>query len=316
MNMLQVMRERISPDAVLDWVRDFATPMNLLKAGAWLVYGCLVFAVVFTARYFLLQADELARKAVAGLPGVRVEFPLLEPELVPPRAFLDYLRVVDARTGRTIAEMKDAEIRVAVLPLLVGKARVSMAGRMFGGIVRADVASGALFDTDWLDADIRAEMVELQSFPQVRAYDRSMTGFLDADASLSGPWADPVSMNLRIAARLSALDMENRYPVIKGPRIKGFTIDLEGGKQDNELQFARLDIADGEDVSLKLEGVVTLVPENVGQSRLDMRGRFLGTPERLAVSVLDPEAVNMLKRRQAVPVSVQGVLERPDVRMK
>lgn len=314
MDILTAIRERLTPAAVVDAVMNFRPSRgDLLKAGAYLLYGVMVFSIVFAAKYYVRQTDELARKAVSGLDGVVIEFPYLEPQLFPPRVTLDYLRVLDAKTKKPIVLMRDADVRVSVLPLLMGKASISLTSRMYGGLVEADVTTGAFFNVDRASLDVRMEMVELERIPQVKQYDKSLKGFASIDASLDGEWRFPFAMEGSIVASLDQLDMENRFPVVKGARLKGFDMDIDCVMEDGVWSVARFDLVGKSGISLKSAGTVTVDQQDFNKSVLDMKGSFLGPPNQLATSVLDPKAVEMLKKKQVVPVAVTGMLGSPAV---
>lgn len=302
--------------ALVDSVTNFRPKRrSLLKAGAVLLYGMVVFGIVFAVQYYVRQADDLARKAVADLKGVTVEFSSIEPQLFPPRLTLDFLRVFDGKTKKPILLMKDTDLRLAVLPLFVGKVALSVEGRMYGGLVNAKVSTGSMLDMDWISADVKLDMVELEKIPQMRAYDKSLKGFALIETTFEGNLAAPETLTGEFYAKLDQLDMENRYPVVKGPRLKGFTVNFDCGLKDGLLTVRDLDVKDQTGISLKTDGTVTLDPANFMKSTLALEGKFTGPVARFAVSVLGKKAIGMLKKKQSVKVMVGGSVEQPKVEM-
>lgn len=291
------------------------TRRGTFKFFLYLIYGVVVFTVVWCAKFYVRQADTLAREAVAGLEGISVEFPYLEPHLFPPRVTLDYLRVANAKTKKTTFEMRDTDIRLSLFPLVVGKVSFSIKSRMYGGIVEADVSSGALLDFDWISCDLKADMFELERIPQVNVYDRTLKGFGSIDTEIKGVWSAPASMSGDLYLNLAQLNMENRFPVVKGRRLKGYQLDLDCSLEDGLMTVRDLDILSNDGISLKTEGAVTLSGESFEKSTLDMTGKFIGPPNRLATSMIDKKAVVMLKRKQAVKVELVGKIVSPRLQM-
>jgi type II secretion system protein N len=317
MSMLDAIRERMNPATLLDAVRGFEfTRRGLLVALAYFLYGVVVFAVVFAAKYAVLNADALIREAVARQDAFTVEFSRFEPQILPPRVVLDHLRVLDKKTGQPLLLMGETDLRLSVLPLLVGKVGVSLTSRMYGGVVEADLATGVFFNTDVVNADISLDMVELERIPQVRAYDKSLKGFASVTASLHGEWASPLSMEAELTGRLAQLDMENRVYVVKGARLTGYEVDLDCALNDGVLRVRRLDLSGGDGISLKTEGDIAVNDQDFLQSKLDMTGKFLGPPEALATRVIDPKALAMLRNKQAVNVAVTGTPANPAAVLK
>lgn len=64
-------------------------------------------------------------------------------------------------------------------------------------------------------------------------------------------------------------------------------------------------------ISLKIEGSFAVNQQDFNQSVIDMKGEFIGGAEQLATSVLDPKAVEMIMKKQAVPVWQKGLLAAP-----
>lgn len=317
MSMIDTIRDYLSPAGLADLAASLRpTRSGVLKGGGYFLFGVVVFAVVFAAKFAVRQADEYARTAVANLQGVIIEFPYLEPQLFPPSVTLDYLRIKDRKTKKQILAMKDVDLRISMLPLLMGKGSVSVTSRMFGGLVDATVSTGALFNTDWISADIVLDMVELQRIPQVKGYDKTLKGFASLTTSFEGKWRSPGGMSGDLYANLAQLDMENRFPVIKGPRLKGFRVDLDCSLEDDVLTVRDFDLKDNGGISLKSDGTIVLAMNNFNKSQLKMQGRFIGPPNRVATSVLAPKAVEMMKKKQAVPVSILGTMGRPDIKIK
>ena len=282
----------------------------------YLLYGLLVFSLVFAARFYVRQTDALARQAVSGLAGVTVEFPYLDPQLFPPRLTMDYLRVLDKGTKEPLLVLKDADVRVSVLPLLLGKLRLSVTSRAYGGLLDLDVTTGMFFSTDWLKVGVRTDMIELETIPQVVKYDKSLKGYATVDISLSGDWSNPLGLSGDFLVQLDGLDMENRFPVVKGPRLAGYKVVLDGSSDNGVFSIRDFDVLSQDGISLKTEGTITVDAADFSKSALDLSGKFLGPPKRLATSILDPKAVGMMQKKQAVPVKVTGVMGNPQVMMR
>ena len=317
MSVLDTIREKVTLAAVTDAITGIrVTPKGVLKAVAYLIYGMIVFTVVFATKYYVQQADDLARKGVAGLKGITVEFPYLEPRLFPPRVTLDYLRVLDKKTGKTLLVMKDADIKVSPMKLLWGKVAVSFTSRMWGGVVDATISTGSMFNTDWVSLDITTDMVELDKIPQVRDYDETLKGFATLNVSLNGEWKAPLLMEGEVVGTLKQLDMDNRFPVIKGARLKGYDIDIDTFLGDGDLRFERLDVVGENGVAFKASGSIKTDGSNFNKSTLDMKGTFIGPVNLLATSVIDPKAVAMLKKKQALPVVISGNMQSPKITLK
>lgn len=281
---------------------------GVFKFLLYLAYGLVVFFVVWSVKYYVRQADALARKAVAGLDGISVEFSHIEPQLFPPQVVVDYLSIANSKTNKTILKMTDADIRLSLFPLLVGKVSFSIKARIYGGLAEADVTSGALFDFDWISCDLTAEMLELEAIPQVNEYDRTLKGFGSIKTEFKGAWNVPTLISADLYLDLARLDMENRFPIVKGERLKGYRIDLDCSLEQGFVTVRGFDIQSDDGISLQAEGSVTLDGENFGKSKLDLTGKFIGPLNRLATSVIDKKAVAQLEKTQAVKVSVTGTL--------
>jgi type II secretion system protein N len=292
------------------------TRARVLGWAGYFIYGLLVFSLVFAARYYVRQTDPLARQAVSGLAGVTVEFPYLEPQLFPPRLTLDYLRVLDKKTKAPLLVLKDADIRISMLSLMLGKLRLSVKSRAYGGLLDFDVTTGMFFNANWLKVGVRTDMIELDTIPQVVNYDKSLKGYATMDVSLSGDWSKPLELEGDFLVQLDGLDMENRFPVVKGARLAGYKILLDGSSDNGVLSIRDFDVLSQDGISLKTEGTITMDKADFSKSGLDLSGKFLGPLERLATSILDPKAVEMMKKKQAVPVKVTGVMGNAQILMR
>ena len=311
---------------VKEWLADFSVLESLraidlsgkalVKLAALFVYGIIVFCIVFISRYYVSRADELIRDVAQRNESLIIEFPYLDPQVFPPKASLDYLRIYERKGKKPILLMKDLEVRLGVLPLLVGKGNVSLAGRAYGGVVEADLTTGMFFNPEYLSVDLKFDMVELPKVPQVKAYDRSLKGFLSLEASVSGEPANPLAMEGDVYLNLAQLDMDNRFPVIKGSRLKGYRIDLDCTLEDGVMSIRDFDVKSDDGIVLKSSGSVVFDESNVQQSVLDMEGRFQGPVKRLATSILDTKAVAMLKKNQAVSLDIAGSFGAPQIVLK
>lgn len=317
MSVLDSIRDRISFPSLWEAVSSWRpTRGGVLRAFLYFLYGALVFTVVFCARYYVRQADTLARAAVAGLQGVTVEFPRLEPQLFPPRVTLDYLRVLDGKTRAPLLELSDAEIGLSAWKLLSGKIAVSLRCRMYGGVVEGAVGTGGLFDTSRVSLDIRADMLELEKIPQVRDYDKSLKGYATFEASLDGKPSEPLLMEGEVSATLRQLDMENRFPVIKGARLAGYDLAVDCAMDNGVFDFGKLDVTGTNGVALRAEGRVQANPADFGKTFLDMKGTIAGPAAAFATSVIDPKAVAMLNKKQAVPIDITGSISNVTIRVR
>lgn len=317
MSMIDSIRDFLSPSTLADLAGSLKpTRSGLLRGLGYFLFGAIVFVVVFASKYSVRHADEFARKITADIQPVKVEFSYLAPTLFPPRATLDYVRITDRKTKQPILLMKDVDLRLSVLPLLMGKGSFSIKSRMFGGVVDASFSTGTLFNTDWISGDVSLEMVELQTIPQIKGYDKTLKGFASLEASFEGKWGTPQGMEADLYANLAQLDMENRFPIIKGARLKGFRVDLDCSLADGVITVRDFDLKDSAGISLKSDGTISLAANNFNKSLLKMQGKFIGPPNRVAMSVLDPKAAQMLKKKQAVPVNILGTVGRPNIKMK
>ena len=199
MNILDSIREHLAAFSLLDSIKSVElSRKKIMKWAAYTIYGVLAFSLFFTAKYYVLRTDELVREAVGNLDSVSLEFSYLEPRLFPPRVLLEYLRIYEKKTQKPILLLKETEINLSVLPLLVGKVRLSVISRMYGGMMEADVSTGSLFNTEWVNVDLFLDMIELEKVPQVKEYDRTFKGFATVNASLRGEWASPLGMEGKI----------------------------------------------------------------------------------------------------------------------
>lgn len=314
--------------SVLDTIREklpsFVNPIGsveitrqvVLKWAAYTIYGLIIFALVFAAKYYVQQSDELAREATASLEGVSVEFSYLEPQLFPPRVTLDYLRIYEKKTKKPLLLLKDTDIKLSVFPLLVGKVSLSVQSRLYGGLMNADVATGALFNTGRVSADLKLDMVELEKIPQVKEYDRSLKGFASVETSFGGELAVPSSIEGDFLLKIDQLDMENRFPIVKGARLKDFKVVLDCTHLDGLLTVRDFDLTSKDGISLKSEGTVAVNESDFNKSELDMKGKFIGPLNRLAASVLDPKVVALLKNKKAVPLTIKKSLDSPKLELR
>jgi len=317
MNLPDSIRSCLNKETLLDQFRNIEISRGfLIRSCGYLAYGLIVFLMVFTVRYYALQADTLVREAVSGLENVVVEFPHIEPQLLPPRVTVDYLRVYEKKGRKPILLLKDTDIRMSMFPLLIGKASFSIVTRAYGSVVEAHLSTGAMFDTDWLNADVKFEALDLDKIPQIRQFDRTMKGYASLDASLSGEWANPLTMRGDVVASLAQLDMDNRFPIVKGKRLQGFTIDLDCSMRDGLWDIARFDLRSESGISLKVAGLLDVDETSFDNSNIDMEGKLLSDPKLLATRVLDPKVVQMLKRKQAVPIQCAGTIARPNITLK
>ncbi len=317
MNPLNTVRELFAKVPLFGRLSDFEVTRGTVLAGVgYLLFGLVVFCLVFAARYYVVQTDALVREVVGKLDGVTVEFPHLEPQLVPPRVTVEYVRVYHKKTRKPILLLKDTDLRLSFLPLLMGKLSLSATSRAYGGLVDIDLSTGAFFNTDWLSVDVRTEMIDLGTIPQIKSFDRSLKGFLTIDASVQGAVNALLEVEGEVVARLDRLDMENRFPVIKGARLKGFSMNLDCSMEKGVWSFSQLDIVSTDGISLKTAGALSVDAKNFQKSTFEMNGKFLGSPKRLATSVLDPKAVAMMKKKQAVPVQLRGSIANPQVLLK
>lgn len=312
MSLLDAIRERASFSALWEAVSIWRpTRGGMLQAFLYFLYGALVFSVVLAARYYVRQADTLARATVAGLQGVTVEFPRLEPQLIPPRMTLDYLRVLDAKTGKAVFEIKDVTARFSLPALLVGRLSCYLEGRAYGGVVDAKVSTGAFFSASKGSLDLNLEMIELQRVPQVSEYDKTLTGFVSGQVSLSGEWAAPLGMEGDVLLNLKRLDMDNRFPVVKGSRLAGVDVRLDCSVSKGLVTVRGFDLKSGDTLSLEMVGAITLDESSVLNSKLDLNGQVSGDPSRLANSLLEKRILGMLKKKQPIRVTMSGPMASP-----
>ncbi|MEF2231526.1 MAG: hypothetical protein V3571_11405 [Pseudodesulfovibrio sp.] len=287
-----------------------------LRAFLYFLYGTLVFSLIFCAKYYIRQTDTLARAAVAGLQGVTVEFSRLEPQLFPLRVTLDYLRVFDAKTLTPLLELNDAEIGLSARKLLTGKIALSLRCRMYGGVAEGAVGTGGLFDFSRMSLDIRADMLEMAKIPQVRDFDKSLKGYVTFEASLDGKPSYPLLMEGNVSATLRQLDMENRFPVVKGARLAGYDLTVDCAMDNGVFDFGKLDVTGANGVSLQTEGRVKVDPADFGKSVIEMKGSIAGPAGTFATSVIDPKAVAMLNKKQAVPIGITGSISNVIIRVR
>lgn len=313
MNILDTIRERL-PDLSLETFRDIeVSRAQAFKWGAYFTFGLLVFSVVFAAKYYVRQTDELAREATGNLENVTVNYSYLDPQLFPPRVTLDYLRIHDKKTKRPILLLKDTDVRLSLFSLFVGKVSLSIDSRMYGGLVEADISTGMFFNTDWISLDVQMDMVELEKIPQVVSYDRTLKGFATVKASLAGEIALPKQMAGDLFVKIDRLGMENRFPVVKGARLEDFTVVADCTSKEGVLTVHDFDLISADGISLKTDGTITVNPKDFNLSTLDMRGKLMSPVKRLATSVLDPKAVKMLKEKKAVKVTMKGTPKSPQI---
>ncbi|BDQ38456.1 hypothetical protein SYK_28160 [Pseudodesulfovibrio nedwellii] len=317
MNPLNTIRERFFSFSLLDSIKGIEiSRKKALTWSAYFFFGLIIFSLVFTAKYYVPQVDDMARNATSNLEGITVEFSYLEPQLFPPRVMLDYLRIYEKKPKKPILLLKDTDIRLSLFPLLVGKVSLSIDSRMYGGLMAADISTGMLFNTDWVSVDLKLDMVELEKIPQVKEYDRSFKGFASVETSFDGNIAFPSVMEGDLLVKVDQLDMENRFPIVKGARLSGYKVVLDCSLDDGLMTVRDFDLSDNDGISLKADGTIAIDQSDFNKSLLDLRGKFLGSPARLATSVLDPKVLTMLKKKQAVPVVVVGPLEGPQVLLK
>ncbi len=135
MNPLNTVRELFAKVPLFGRLSDFEVTRGTVLAGVgYLLFGLVVFCLVFAARYYVVQTDALVREVVGKLDGVTVEFPHLEPQLVPPRVTVEYVRVYHKKTRKPILLLKDTDLRLSFLPLLMGKLSLSATSRAYGGL--------------------------------------------------------------------------------------------------------------------------------------------------------------------------------------
>ncbi len=312
MDILANIRERLDGFNLMDVVRDIEiTRRTALKMGAYAIYGLFVFCVVFAVRYYGSRADELIRGVTDASEALIIEYPHIDPQIFPPRMTLDYLRIYERKGKKPVLLMKDVDVRFGVFPLLFAKGNVTARGRAYGGLVEAELTTGMFFNTESLRADIKCDMVELQKVPQVIAYDRTLKGYATVDASISGDINDPLGMTGNLSLNLTQLDMDNRFPVVKGSRLAGYGFALDCELDDYTVQIARLHISGPNNLSMKMEGAVSIDQRNMLQSTLDLKGSCYANPQMLASSILGPKVVTMMQKKQKVPIKINGSLANP-----
>lgn len=315
MSRLNDIRERLNACSMA--IPNVEITRSHIRAGlGYLLWGVLVFVVVFGAQYFIRNADSMARKAVADLPGVTVDFSYLEPQLLPPRVTLDYLHIRYRNNKQPLLMLGSTDARLSLLPLLMGKVEVSLKSMAYGGLVEASVATGAFLDTDQVNGEITLDLVELNKVPQARNYDRTIKGFGSVQATFEGAWADPLSMQAAVTASLEKLNTENRYPIIKGGRLKDYRIDLDCTLQEGILTVRDFDLKSGDGITMKTDGIITVDKSNIYRSKLNMKGRFNAPINRLATTILHRTVTNRLKKKQAVTMTMGGNVERPQIQLQ
>ncbi|MGE4554134.1 MAG: type II secretion system protein GspN [Desulfovibrionaceae bacterium] len=307
---LHDLRRYLSPAPLLEAAAELRpSRAGLLRLGGWLAYGAVVFALVFALKFYLPRTDALVRQALAGQEAVVLEFPHLEPTLFPLGADLDYLRVYDAKTRKPLLLMKQTSVRLSALPLLLGKVRVTLRGHAYGGTLEGTVSTGVFLSTKRLSADLVLDTVDLEQIPQVRDLDAAATGLLSGEVSFSGDPASPWTGDGELSLHAAQLGVNNLVPVVKGPRLEGFRLDVDCRLQDGVLTIGRMD-AEGDDVSFKSSGALTVDPADIYNSTLSMSAGFLAPVEKLATSVLQPQAVELLKKKQPVKMKIDGTLRK------
>ncbi len=158
-------------------------------------------------------------------------------------------------------------------------------------------------------------MIDLGTIPQIKSFDRSLKGFLTIDASVQGAVNALLEVEGEVVARLDRLDMETVSGDQRSP-TQGFSMNLDCSMEKGVWSFSQLDIVSTDGISLKTAGALSVDAKNFQKSTFEMNGKFLGSPKRLATSVLDPKAVAMMKKKQAVPVQLRGSIANPQVLLK
>lgn len=286
---------------------------SLFAFTGYFLYGLLVFAIVFTSKFIEPRIEPVLREKISQLQGIRLDFPKLDVTLLPPKVATRHLAVYDKASKQKLVQLSDVTLDVSLFSLVTGRGGVSLTANAYGGKLHADWSTGFLYNPQKASADIELDMVELERIPQIKEYDKTLKGIASLNLAFAGEPANPLQMEGEIEAKIDQLYMENRFPVIKGARLKGFGIDLDGTFEEGQLALSKLNIADEQGISLKTEGQVVFDQQEFGKSELNMKGRFIGPVDRLAKTVLDPRVVKMLNNKQAVPVIMTGVIGRPAI---
>lgn len=307
MSILDTVRDRLSGQNVSDLVNGIDLSRGaVVRYIAYAVYGVTLFCLFFAVKHFAAGADAMVRERLGGLEGVVVDIPRIEADLVPPGCMLEYVRLYDKQTHEPLLLMKETDVRLAVLPLLMGKLELKFSGRVYGGMLDGVVSFGSWGGTDVVELDVAFDMVELERIPQVQAYDPAVRGFWSGEASLEGDPADFRAMTGSIRTTVAQLNGENRLSIIAGDRLSGFRAVLEGSLEKGVLTADPFSLTHADGLELIVSGTMTVNGKRFERSKLDLKGTFVGPPAMLAGDANKPAIRAILKQNEPVSVTVGG----------
>lgn len=301
--------------AALDGLAVCRPAVSVRSVAGWTVYGVVVFLAVFALRWAALNADGLADRLLGDVNGLRVGVSGLEPSLLPPGAHVAEILVSDTATGKPLFSMRDAELRLHPLSLLLTRLSLSLEGRSYGGRGRVDLASGSLFDFDRVDAGFHLDTVEIRGIPQMMAYDPSMTGFATLDASVQGEWTRPKGLTGNVSLALDRAEMANRFKLIRARRLRDCAVRMRFSLADGVLTSEEFVVKGEKGVTLDAQGTVTVDQKLFDNSKINIHGNI--SADRQAMEeAFGAETMARLSRNGRLSATLGGRVSAPILSLK
>lgn len=309
-----------------EWMA-FALPSRsqCMRLGGWLLFFLLMYGLFGSLFYARQQVLVQVHHWLTTNPWFKGELVTPETGLLPPvmKAVLFSLQPAQ---GKEAIQFRHFQVRLLPDGLFPPRIRLVMQGEYEKGTLLLQI-SRALFAPEQLTASLTLDKFPLASLivrlagtsaPSEKTTGRPLlemtSGSLDGTASVILPLEKGVPVPAEGSGKGHILLGNGsallRFPMLAEPRLEQLRgeVELQWNKKSVALRQLTLK---NQILSCRFQGQATLNFQHVLDSRFDIQGRILISPDRLHQELVPPRTLAALKEHGEVRLSIRETLRHP-----
>lgn len=311
-----------------EWMA-FALPSRsqCVRISGWLVFFLIMYGLFGSLFYLRHQALAQVQHWLTTNPWFKGELVAPKIEFFPPEIKAAVLFLQTAQEKESI-QLRHFRVRLLPDGLFPPRIRLAMEGKYEEGTIRLQ-ASQALFAPEQLTAH-----VALDAFPLANLITRItrtsvasekitsspllelLSGFIDGTASVILPLKNgvPVLLNGAGEGHIFLRDGGTllRFPMFIEPRLEQLQGEVELQWKGKTVTMRQL-ILKNQLLSCRFQGQTMLNFQNILDSRIDIHGQIVISPDRLRHEFVPPRTLSALKEHGEVKLRIRETLRHPSL---
>lgn len=299
----------------LDSIRSGLERSVITKVVCYAIFGCLTFSLFLGVHVAEDTLEQSFHKGLRSIKAVRIETEGMSLSLLPPRVKLETLLISDAKSKNLLYEMQRVVIVPKLSALLTGTAELNLTSASYGGGVKLTATSGAFFDFEKVDIDLRMIQQSLERIPFVAALDSRIGGTGDAHLVYSGSPQKIEKGQGTLKFTGKNLRLTNPVPLVKIPVFEKMGLTGSLAYNNGNLKINSVKVA-GKPVNGELQGTAKLNLKNPYRSNVALRTSLFVKPDKLVQTLVDKKSLKQLKAGKRVKIAINGQLTNPRFALK